>query len=117
MIVGYARVSADGQSLDAQRETLTAAGSTKIFKETVSGAVTDRKSLAKGLDALKGGDTLIVYRLDRPARSTRDLLNVLDKVTKAKATFKSLADAWADTTTSHGAALVTVLAELASSAT
>jgi DNA invertase Pin-like site-specific DNA recombinase len=113
MIVGYARVSTDGQTLDAQQASLTAAGAEKVFAEKVSGAVTDRKALAKAILALGPGDVLIVTRLDRLARSTRDLLNVLDAVGKAGAGFKSLADAWADTTTPHGRLMLTVLGGLA----
>jgi DNA invertase Pin-like site-specific DNA recombinase len=113
MIVGYARVSTDGQTLDAQQAMLIAAGAEKVFAEKVSGAVTDRKALAKALAALGPGDVLLVTRLDRLARSTRDLLNVLDAAGKAGAGFKSLADAWADTTTPHGRLMVTVLGGLA----
>jgi DNA invertase Pin-like site-specific DNA recombinase len=76
-------------------------------------AVTDRKALAKALSVLREGDTLIVTRLDRLARSTRDLLNTLDTIAKKGAGFKSLADAWADTTTPHGRLMLTVLGGLA----
>jgi DNA invertase Pin-like site-specific DNA recombinase len=110
MIIGYARVSTDGQTLDAQQ---AAAGAEKVFAEKVSGAVTDRKALAKAILALGPGDVLLVTRLDRLARSTRDLLNVLDAVGKAGAGFRSLADAWADTTTPHGRLMLTVLGGLA----
>jgi DNA invertase Pin-like site-specific DNA recombinase len=113
MIVGYARVSTDGQTLDAQQAALTAAGAERVFAEKVSGAVTDRKALAKAIAALGVGDVLVVTRLDRLARSTRDLLNVLDVVAKAGAGFRSLADAWADTTTPHGRLMLTVLGGLA----
>ena len=92
MIIGYARVSTDGQSLEAQQASLKAAGAEKIFAEKISGAVTDRKALAKAIAALSVGDILLVTRLDRLARSTRDLLNVLDTVSKAGAKFKSLAE-------------------------
>jgi DNA invertase Pin-like site-specific DNA recombinase len=85
MIVGYARVSTDGQTLDAQQSALTQAGAEKVFAEKVSGAVTDRKQLGKAIAALSAGDVLLVTRLDRLARSTRDLLNVLDAVAKAEA--------------------------------
>jgi hypothetical protein len=73
---GYARVSTDGQSVAAQVEQLTQAGAEKIFKEKVSGAVTHRQQLKLALDALDEGDVLLVTRLDRLARSTRDLLNI-----------------------------------------
>ena len=113
MIYGYARVSADGQSVKAQVAQLTAAGGAKVFQETASGAKTDRRALARAIKALEGGDTLLVTRLDRLARSTRDLLNTLAQITEREAGFKSLADAWADTTTAHGRLMLTVLGGLA----
>jgi DNA invertase Pin-like site-specific DNA recombinase len=113
MIIGYARVSTDGQTLDAQLASLKAAGAERIFSEKISGAVTDRKALAKAIAPLGSADILLVTRLDRLARSTRDLLNTLDAVSKAGAKFKSLADSWADTTTPHGELMVTILAGLA----
>ncbi len=113
MIYGYARVSTDGQSVEAQRIALTAAGAEKVFQETASGAKTDRVQLRRALAALAPGDVLLVTRLDRLARSTRDLLNVVDQVAKAGAGFRSLADAWADTTTAHGRLMLTVLGGLA----
>ncbi len=113
MIIGYARVSTDGQTLDAQQTALTAAGAERVFAEKISGAVTDRKALAKAIAALGPGDTLVVTKLDRLARSTRDLLNTLDAIGKAGASFRSLADTWADTTTPHGKLMVTVLGGLA----
>ena len=112
-IYGYARVSTDGQTLDAQVAALTAAGAAPVFRETASGAKTDRRELAKALRALEAGDTLLVTRLDRLARSTRDLLNILDAIAKAGAGFRSLGDAWADTTTPHGRLMLTVLGGLA----
>ena len=102
MIIGYARVSTDSQTLDAQQATLKAAGAEKVFAEKVSGAKTNRARLAKAIEALGAGDVLLVTRLDRLARSTRDLLNVLATISDKEAGFKSLADAWADTTTPHG---------------
>ena len=113
MIVGYARVSTDGQSLEAQHSALTAAGAGKIFSEKISGTVTERKAVARAIAELGPGDCLLVTRLDRLARSTRDLLNTLDAITNAGASFKSLADAWADTSTAHGKLIVTVLGGLA----
>ena len=113
-IYGYARVSTDGQTLEAQQATLAQAGATKVFAERVSGAsVTNRPALARALKALGEGDVLLVTRLDRLARSTRDLLNVLDAVCKAGAGFRSLAEAWADTTTPHGKLMLTILGGLA----
>jgi DNA invertase Pin-like site-specific DNA recombinase len=112
-IFGYARVSTDGQSLDTQLGQLKAAGCTKIFREKISGARTDRAELAKLLKNLDTGDVVIVTRLDRLARSTRDLLNVLATIAQHKAGFRSLGDAWADTTTPHGRLMLTVLGGLA----
>ena len=109
----YARVSTDGQSVDAQVKALRAAGAEKVFKETASGAQTDRAQLRRALVSLGKGDVLMVTRLDRLARSTRDLLNTLDTIAKAGARFRSLGDAWADTTTPHGRLMLTVLGGLA----
>jgi DNA invertase Pin-like site-specific DNA recombinase len=111
--LGYARVSTNGKGLSAQVAELHAAGCVKIYREKASGAKSDRPELAKLLRAIDPGDVLIVSRLDRLARSTRDLLNVLDAVAKAGAGFRSLKDTWADTTTPHGRLMVTVLGGLA----
>ena len=110
---GYARVSTDGQSLTAQVAELKGAGCTEVFQEKVSGARTDRKQLARVIDRLEQDDILVVTRLDRLARSTRDLLNVLGAVADKGAGFKSLRDTWADTTTPHGRLMLTVLGGLA----
>ena len=107
------RVSTDGQTLNAQHEALREAGATRVFSEKVSGAKTDRAALAKAIAALTPGDTLVVCKLDRLARSTRDLLNTLAAVADAGATFKSLGDPWCDTTTPHGRLMLTVLGGLA----
>jgi DNA invertase Pin-like site-specific DNA recombinase len=113
MIYGYARVSTDGQSVAAQVAALQAAGASKVFREVASGAKTDRAQLRKAIAALQAGDVLMVTRLDRLARSTRDLLNTLAAITGSKAGFRSLGDAWADTTTAHGRLMLTVLGGLA----
>jgi DNA invertase Pin-like site-specific DNA recombinase len=94
MVIGYARVSTDGQTLDAQLTSLKAAGAERIFAEKISGAVTDRKALGKAIAALQTGDVLLVTRLDRLARSTRDLLNTLAQIGDRGAAFRSLADSW-----------------------
>ena len=112
-LFGYARVSTRDQDLAAQDAELRAAGCAKVFKEKASGAKTDRPELAKVIRRLESGDVLVVTRLDRLARSTRDLLNVLDEISKRGAGFRSLKDNWADTTTPHGKLMLTVLGGLA----
>ena len=110
---GYARVSTNGQDLGSQEAELMAAGCAKVFKEKASGAKTDRAELAKVIRKLEPGDVLVVTRLDRLARSTHDLLNVLATIGERQASFRSLKDTWADTTTPHGRLMLTVLGGLA----
>ena len=110
---GYARVSTDGQTLASQEAQLIAAGCAKVYSEKVSGARTDRIELAKVLKRIEAGDMLVVTRLDRLARSTRDLLNILHDLKERGAGFKSLADPWCDTGSMYGELLVTVLAGFA----
>jgi DNA invertase Pin-like site-specific DNA recombinase len=112
-IFGYARVSTDGQTLDAQIAELKDAGADIVFKEKISGAAANRRELRRALAKLSEGDVLIVTRLDRLARSTRDLLNTLAAVAEKGAGFRSLRDGWADTTTPHGRLMLTVLGGLA----
>src|SRR5467141_732842 len=100
-------------TLAAQDGQLHAAGCAKVYAEKISGARSNRPELAKVLKRLDRGDVLIVTRLDRLARSTRDLLNILDDIAKRGAGFKSLDDTWADTTTPHGRLMLTVLGGLA----
>src|SRR6516164_9180258 len=116
MKYGYARVSPGGksESVDAQAGQLTKARCKKVFRDVhVSGAKPDRSQLRRVIEALEPGDVLMVTRLDRLARSTRDLLNTLAAITDRKAGFRSLTDTWADTTTSHGRLMLTVLGGLA----
>ena len=113
MIRGYARVSADGQSVEAQVRALGAAGAEKAYREAASGARADRAQLRRVLDQLDKGDVLMVTRLDRLARSTRDLLNTLAAIADKGAGFRSLGDTWADTTTAHGRLMLTILGGLA----
>jgi DNA invertase Pin-like site-specific DNA recombinase len=113
-IYGYARVSTNGQDLQLQEEALRGAGCTKIFQEKKSGAKADnRPKLERLLAVVDQGDTVIVTRLDRLARSSLDLLRTVDLITKAGASFRSLGDAWCDTTTPHGKLILTVLAGMA----
>ena len=112
-VYGYARVSSNGQTLADQDAALAAADVAKTYREKVSAVATRRPELEKVLRRLGPGDTLVVTKLDRLARSTRDLLNIIDGIAKAGAGFKSLGDAWADTTTSHGRLMLTVLGGIA----
>lgn len=109
MIYGYARVSTSEQDTAAQVEALTAAGAAKVFRENISGATAERPQLKKAIAALDAGDVLLVTRIDRLARSTRDLLNIVHDVKLAGATFKSLAEPWADTSTELAEFMLTVL--------
>jgi DNA invertase Pin-like site-specific DNA recombinase len=111
--IGYARVSTNGQDFALQQEALRATGCERVYAEKMSGARSDRPQLVRMLKALEPGDTIIVTRLDRLARSTLDLLHTVETVTKAGAGFRSLADAWADSTTPHGKLMLTVLGGLA----
>jgi DNA invertase Pin-like site-specific DNA recombinase len=111
MKYGYARVSTDGQSVDTGAPADQ--GCKKVFREVASGAKTDRAQLRRLLAQLGSGDVVMVTRLDRLARSTRDLLNTLGTIADHKAGFRSVGDAWADTTTSHGRLMLAVLGGLA----
>ena len=112
MLVGYARVSTDAQSLEAQMAALKAAGCERLYAEKRSGAETDRKALAKLMKEASPGDTVVVTRLDRLARSTRDLLNLLDRLGKDNIGFKSLRETSVDTTSPQGRLVVNILASI-----
>ena len=113
-IIGYARVSTQDQDLAGQIEKLTAAGCERIFHEKVSGGRKDnRPELGALLETISRGDTLIVTRLDRLARSTYDLWTILRALDQCGASFKSLNESWADTTTAHGRLIVTIFAGVA----
>jgi DNA invertase Pin-like site-specific DNA recombinase len=112
-IFGYARGSTDGQSVGAQVAQLRAAGCAEIYFEKASGAKSNRTELTKALRKFEPGDVLVVTRLDRLARSTWDLLNTLRTLAERNVGFKSIGDAWADTTTPHGRLMLTVLGGLA----
>jgi DNA invertase Pin-like site-specific DNA recombinase len=99
--------------VDAQVKQLRGAGAEKVFRETASGAKSDRAQLRSALNKLDKGDVLMVTRLDRLARSTRDLLNTMATIAARGAGFRSLGDTWADTTTAHGRLMLTVLGGLA----
>src|SRR5215813_5437053 len=112
-IVGYARVSTQGQDYTAQVEALKAAGAETIFKEKVSGARANRPELAKLMAKLMPGDVLVVTKLDRLGRSTRELLDLIERISKAGAAFRSLGDPLWDTSSSQGRLLSTLLAAIA----
>ncbi len=114
MLVGYARVSTVGQSLDIQEETLRAAGCEKIFAEKRSGASQqDRKALEEALEFVRDGDALVVTRLDRLARSVMDLRNIVDRLDAKDAGFTCLQQGAIDTTRSDGKLLLNILASFA----
>ena len=113
MLIGYARVSSDGQSLDAQHATLMAAGCDRVIAEKVSGIVIDRRGLAKAIATLAPGDVLVTTKIDRLARSVRDLLNTLQAITDKGAGFKVLDQPALDTTSPYGALLLNILGAMA----
>ncbi|MBW4652488.1 MAG: recombinase family protein [Kaiparowitsia implicata GSE-PSE-MK54-09C] len=113
LMLGYARVSTDDQDLTLQRDHLRAAGCNKLFAEKVSGASRARPELERMLDHLRPGDVVTVTRLDRLARSTRDLLDVAERIRNCGAGLRSLAEPWADTTSPAGRMVMTVFAGIA----
>ena len=113
MLVGYARVSTDDQNLDLQRAALTEAGCKRIYEEKVSGASRNRPELTRLLDHLRAADVVVVHRLDRLARSTRDLLDIAELIKEAEAGLRSLCEPWADTTSPAGRMVLTVFAGIA----
>jgi DNA invertase Pin-like site-specific DNA recombinase len=110
MKIGYARVSTSDQNLDLQLTALKEAGCQRIFREKGSGTQRQRSELARLLDQLRPGDTVVVWKLDRLARSTRDLLEIAEVIRAAEASFRSLSEPWADTTTHAGKMIMTVFA-------
>jgi len=111
-LIGYARVSTQDQQLTGQLEALKAASATTIYREKVSGVRADRPQLAKLMTTLKPGDVVMVTKLDRLGRSTRELLDLIDRISKAGASFRSLGDPLWDTGSSQGRLLSTMLAAI-----
>jgi DNA invertase Pin-like site-specific DNA recombinase len=111
--IGYARVSTLDQNLDLQMQALKKAGCRKIFREKVSGVRRQRPEFQRMLEQLRPGDTIVVWRLDRLARSTRDLLETMEAIREGRARFQSLSEPWADTTTHAGKLIMTVFAGIA----
>ena len=112
MLIGYARVSTQDQTLDLQKDALEKIGCTKIFTDTASGAKAERKGLEEALTYVREGDTLVVWRLDRLGRSLKHLLETITKLNKRKIGFKSLTES-IDTTTSNGRLIFNIFASLA----
>ena len=113
MLLGYARVSTDDQNLALQRRALRETGCWRLYEEKLAGARRDRPELGRLLDQVREGDVLVVTRLDRLARSTRDLLDVAERLRDAGAGLRSLAEPWADTTSPAGRMVLIVFAGIA----
>ena len=111
--LGYARVSTYGQTLDAQLEQLRGDGCSKVYREKASGAQADRRELQRLLKAIQPGDVVTVTRIDRLARSTFDLFAIVKAIADAGGQFRSLAEPWADTSTSTGLLMLAILGGLA----
>jgi DNA invertase Pin-like site-specific DNA recombinase len=111
--IGSARVSTQDQNLELQLKALRKAGCQKIFREKVSGYNRQRPEFQRMLDQIRAGDVIVVWKLDRLARSTRDLLNTMETISEAGGKFQSLSEPWADTTTHAGKMILTVFAGIA----
>lgn len=113
-VIGYARVSTTGQSLDIQREQLLAAGCERVFEEKMSGTTTEgRERLEEALRYVRDGDVFTVCRLDRLARSMIDLRKIVDELTAKNVGFRVLQQGAIDTTRSDGRLLLNILASFA----
>lgn len=113
MKIGYARVSTTDQNLDLQLIALKEAGCERIFQEKISGAKLNRPELQRLIDHLRPNDIVVVWKLDRLARSTQNLLELADQIKNAEASFCSLSEPWADTTSPSGKMIMTVFAGIA----
>ena len=113
MLTGYARVSTDDQDLTLQRAALKEAGYKRTFEEKVSGAKQDRPDLARMLEQFREGDMVVVTRLDRLARSSRDLLDIAEQLKEAGAGLRSIPEPGADITSPAGRIVLTVFAGIA----
>jgi len=112
MLIGYARVSTQEQTLDLQKDALTKAGCNKTFTDTISGAKTDRPGLEEALRFVRVGDTLVVWKLDRLGRSLRHLIDTITDLEKRHIGFKSLTES-IDTTTPGGKLIFHIFGALA----
>src|ERR1700731_2815530 len=113
MKIGYARVSTLDQNLDLQLQALKATGCRRIFQEKISGSNRNRPEFRRMLDHLREGDIIVVWKLDRLARSTRDLLDTMETIREAGGRFQSISEPWADTTSHSGKMIMTIFAGIA----
>ena len=114
MLVGYGRVSSEGQSLDIQNEALAEAGCEKVFAEKMSGrSAKDRIELINAIDFVRAGDTLVVTRLDRLARSVGDLHQIIEKLAAKNVGFRCLNQSGVDTDSSTGKLMLSILGAVA----
>jgi DNA invertase Pin-like site-specific DNA recombinase len=112
MLIGYARVSTQDQTLDLQTDALRQAGCVKIFTDAISGATAERPGLAAAMDQLRAGDTLVVWRLDRLGRTLKHLIATITDLSEHGIGFKSLQE-HIDTTTSGGKLVFHIFGALA----
>jgi DNA invertase Pin-like site-specific DNA recombinase len=112
MLVGYARVSTHEQTLALQQDALVQVGCGRVFTDTASGAAAERPGLARALEHLRAGDTLVVWKLDRLGRSLPHLIETIARLQEREIGFKSLTEQ-IDTTTSGGKLIFHVFAALA----
>ena len=112
MLVGYARISTQDQSLDLQMDALTQAGCEKVFTDVLSGAKAERPGLGEAIGYLRKGDVLVVWRMDRLGRSLKDLINQVNALVSQGIGFRSLQEN-IDTTTSGGKLIFHVFGALA----
>jgi DNA invertase Pin-like site-specific DNA recombinase len=113
MKIGYARVSTVEQNLDLQLQALKKAGCKRIYQEKISAGTRNRPEFQRMLDQIRAGDTIVVWKLDRLARSTCDLLETMETIQQAGGKFQSLSEPWADTTTHAGKMIMTIFAGIA----
>lgn len=112
MLVAYARVSTDDQNLEMQRQALNKIGCRRVFEETASGAQRDRPQLSAALDFMREGDTLVVWRLDRLARSLKQLIETVELLDKRGAHLRSITES-IDTATPGGKLVFHIFGALA----
>jgi DNA invertase Pin-like site-specific DNA recombinase len=113
MKIGYARVSTLDQNLDLQLQALKKAGRRRIFQEKISGCNRNRPESRRMLDHIREDDIIVVWKLDRLARSTRDLLEIMETIREAGGRFQSISEPWADTTSHAGKMIMTIFAGIA----